>query len=397
MVPPGTVTAKAKAPETPVVDPHAAAGLRVLLLTDETDQPDGIAVATRRWVETAISLDRTGCRVFLATLRGFGPLNEQVRAAGIDTFSLRCTSVVRVPGAIWRTTRYIRREKIDVIHGNEVIPALVGSLAGLLARRGHRIYVRHHTTSSRKHSLASWLVARLASTTLGVSQAVGDHARRLDRTSAGRVRVVPNGVAPPRVVPAQDVAAVRERLGIGGGDKLVVTVARLRAEKGIDCLLRASALLPELGVGRVHVVVVGSGPEEPNLRRLASELGTERIHFAGHQDDVVPWLAAADLFVAPSHREAAPLAVLEAMACGRAVVASRVGGLPEAVSDPETGLLVASGDPEALARAIARLLSDDGLRDRMGAAARRSFEESFTIDRMAEGWAAMYREVLPEP
>ena len=379
-------------------DPEVSvAPLRVLLLTDETTQRDSRSVATRRWTATALSLQASGCWVALGTLRGFGPLNQNLEDAGVDTLSLDCAGYRGIPRAIWRVARYIRRERIDVVHGHEVIPAFVGAVASFVARRGVRVYFRSHTSSSPRHSFVSWLVARMATATMGGSNAVGRYAQRLDRTSPDKVRVAINGVVPPREVSPAEVDALKKELGITASDKVAIVVSRLRAEKGIDTFLRAGIHLPQRADAPVHLVVAGSGPQRTDLEELASSLGLVRVHFVGHQDDVALWYAIADVVVAPSYRDAAPLSVLEAMGCRRAVAASRVGGLREWVVDEQTGLLVDPHDPVALAEAMARLLNDRALQTRMGKAGHERFHSFFTIDRMALDWATTYRELAGRP
>ena len=370
--------------------------VKVLLLTDETTQADSRSVATRRWAATAISLQATGCHVSLGTLRDFGPLNELVRDKGVDTFSLYCSGYRGIPRAAFRVARFIRQRRIDVVHGHEVIPGLIGALGSLIARRGVRIYFRSHTSSSTKHSFVSWFVARVTDVTMGGSAAVRDHAQRLDRTSPHKIRVVLNGVVPPRDVASEESRALKQALGIALDHKVVGLVSRFRTEKGIDTLLRAVPALNRLVSSPVHIVLVGSGPQSEELRDLASSLALDNVHFVGHQDDVAKWNSIADVIACPSLREALGLSVLEAMGCGKPVVASRVGGLPEVVAHGETGLLVSSGDPEELATSLSVVLEDDLLRERMGTAARARFRERFTIDRMAEGWAATYRELVPK-
>jgi glycosyltransferase involved in cell wall biosynthesis len=142
---------------------------------------------------------------------------------------------------------------------------------------------------------------------------------------------------------------------------VVLSVARLEAGKGLDVLLRAAAHLPE-----ATFAIAGDGPERVVLEALARALGVdERVRFLGFRNDVEALLAGCDVFVLPSLDEGFPLSVLEAMAACRPVVASDVGGVPEAITHDETGLLVPPGNPDALAAALARLLDDAPTRRRL--------------------------------
>jgi glycosyltransferase involved in cell wall biosynthesis len=185
------------------------------------------------------------------------------------------------------------------------------------------------------------------------------------------VDVVVHGTDPRLVVrgaAARD--AGRAELGVPGGALVVGTVGNFTAKKDQATLLRAVAALPERG-REVVLVLIGLGPLEDELRALAVELGIAgRVLFPGSRDDVFALLPAFDAFVLSSRFEGLPIALLEAMATGVAPVATRVGGIPEVVTDGVDGLLVAPADPEALAGALERLLSDDALRGRLGESAR---------------------------
>jgi glycosyltransferase involved in cell wall biosynthesis len=142
-------------------------------------------------------------------------------------------------------------------------------------------------------------------------------------------------------------------------------------------------------------VLVGDGSERASLEAQAARLGIgDRVIFLGYRDDVAELLASCDLLVLPSLYEGLPLSVLEAMAAGKPVVATSVGGTPEAVLDGETGFLVPSRDPTALVRAIQRLLKDACLRRKMGMAGRRRVQRNFSPTQMVAGVTQMYEKLL---
>lgn len=171
--------------------------------------------------------------------------------------------------------------------------------------------------------------------------------------------------------------------------------ARLVASKGLDVLIRAFASV-DLPDARLRIA--GDGPEEGALRRLCRELGVaDRVEFLGRLPQALELFQQADVVVVPSRDDAFPLVVLEAFACGRCVIASAVGGIPEAVRDGETGLLVRPGDPQDLAGALSEAYQSPELRARLGAAARAAYEAEFTADRMGERTCEVYQEVLDEP
>jgi glycosyltransferase involved in cell wall biosynthesis len=196
---------------------------------------------------------------------------------------------------------------------------------------------------------------------------------------------VPNGVADGGRRPR---AATRAALGLRPDDLVVAMVAVLRAGKGHEVALEALAELRRT-FGAARLLILGDGPARSDVARRAAELG-DAVILTGHRDDVPAVLAAADVVLHPTSRDALPSALLEAMAAGVPAVATAVGGIPELVVDGRTGVLVpAPARAGDVAAALARLLEDDGLRRELGAAARRRYETAFT----AEHWARRLRAV----
>ncbi len=189
---------------------------------------------------------------------------------------------------------------------------------------------------------------------------------------------------------------VRRELGLAAAARVVGLVARLdHWGKGHREFFSALAALPERYP--VEALIIGGGRREAEMRRLATELGLAgRVHFLGQRDDVPDLLSALDLFVLPSHSEGVSLALLEAMAAGLPVIASRVGGLPEVVTDGENGLLIPPQDPQALATALERLLADPDLAQKLGANARRHVEENYSLERLGREINEIYAELISE-
>jgi glycosyltransferase involved in cell wall biosynthesis len=178
-----------------------------------------------------------------------------------------------------------------------------------------------------------------------------------------------------------DLAAARARLGIAGTAPLIGIVATLRSWKGHRFLITA---MNDARLAHARLVIVGGGPQERVLREMAEPFGS-RIVFAGQQDDVAPWLHALDVFALPSTgNEGVPQALIQAMASGLPVVTTPVGAIPEIVRDGETGLLVPPENAQALADAIAALLTDERLAGRLGAAGRAFVSGRFTATAMLD-------------
>ena len=208
---------------------------------------------------------------------------------------------------------------------------------------------------------------------------------------ASRLRTIPSAVDPAALVPRVGRERTRTAEGLAPDALLLLSLANLFERKGLDVLLRALARLPE----RPWLWIAGDGPERGALERLAGDLGVSpHVRFLGARNDAADLLAACDVFVLPSRLEGLGVAALEAMAAARPVVASRVGGLAEAVVEGRTGLLVAPDDPPALAAALERVLEDAELRAALGAAGPGRLAEGFLAEQMVESYESLYREVL---
>lgn len=300
--------------------------------------------------------------------------------------------VLLVPGAdrsfsgqaLRSLTGLMRQWRPQIVHTH-------GSLAGRVAASlvGARIvYTKHGLAAAEERSiqlrspgsvLKRASVRLMADRIVAVSGAVKD-ALVAAGADAARIRVIPGGVDPA------DYAAVPPPVpGVVGA------LGRLEPEKGFDVLLDAVAQLPP----EVRLVLGGSGLEQEALAAQVDALGLQhRVTLTGFVADVPAFLGQTGIFVLPSRSEGLGLVLLEAMAAGRPVVASRVGGIPEVVLDGETGLLVPPEDPGALADAIRRLLEDPSLAQRLGEAGRRRVEAVFSAERMAEQTAALYEELM---
>ena len=226
--------------------------------------------------------------------------------------------------------------------------------------------------------------ARSAAAVTAVSRSA---ARGLPASSF--VAVVPNAVDPR----AFDATAA------GGKDFHVVCAARLTPEKGVDVLLRATALL-RADVPDLRVLVLGGTQEGHEsygveLRELAAELGVDdTVRFAGFAEHPFEWLAGGRVYAQPSRREGFGLAAAEAMAAGRPVVAAAVGGLVDVLDDGRAGVLIPPDDPRALADAINTLIVEPEEARRQGQAGREWAMAHYTVDRMLDGVEAVYRRVL---
>jgi glycosyltransferase involved in cell wall biosynthesis len=223
-------------------------------------------------------------------------------------------------------------------------------------------------------------------------------AEQLERLGVqrDRITILHNSVKPFVPPPQEAVQSVRRELGLSDDEAVILSIGRLSQEKGHADLIRAAAALETMsGAPRFRVVIVGDGPERERMAQLAARLGIEkRISFAGFQRDTRPYYAMATAVAVPSHSEGSPNVVLEAMAAGLPIAANAVGGVPEILEEGVTGLMVPSRNPDAMAKAILRILSDAELRLRLGAAARARTESSHTPEAYRRALVEFYQNTL---
>ena len=276
------------------------------------------------------------------------------------------------PRWLFRLRQDLARPEIAVVHSHAPVPA-VG--ARLLARtipkdRRPKVVTTLHNTWSSLHPLtrrAYHLTSKLDDAHLSVSDGV--HAS-LPGPIAARDRVIVHGVDVAEVRRTADRADARAEIGIGDDQLLVGTIANLRRTKGYPDLLAAARTV----IGRserARFVIVGDGPMRAELEDLRDSIQhPDRVSFTGRRMDATRLLSAFDLFCLPSHHEGLPVVLMEAMALGVPVVATRVGGVDELITDGLEGRLVPPHRPDELATAIVELLEDDQAREACAAAAR---------------------------
>lgn len=245
-----------------------------------------------------------------------------------------------------------------------------------------------------KYESMEKLTGHLADRFIAVSEATRRDLIELAGVPAAKVEVVYNGVEEQNFV-EQQLQELRLRLECRPGDQLVVFAGRLAYHKGAGFFTVAAGTVTK--PPNVRFVIVGEGPMETEIRRRAARPPLAgRLTLTGRREDAVAIIAAADLFVLPSLSEGLPLTLLEAAMCGRAVVASNTGGIPEIVKNGETGLLTPPGDAAALAGAIESLLADPAGWERMGVAARKLWEREFTADVMVDRTEELYEKCLTQ-
>jgi glycosyltransferase involved in cell wall biosynthesis len=323
--------------------------------------------------------------------RDGSPAAAALRARGVEPELVGVRTLLG-PADLRRVRRHVAAAGPDVLHTHLGYADLMGGLAArsLGVPSVATIHVMERSADARervKDELMALARRRCAGRVVCVSEAARRWYLATGWDRPEHVVAVPNGVA-AEAPAAGDRARIRAELGLGPDDVVAAMLGVLRPGKGHDVAVAAvdalRARLPHL-----QLLIAGDGPARPEVARLAARLGGAAL-LTGHRDDVPAVLAASDVLLHPTTRDAFPSALLEAMAAGRPAVATAVGGIPEIVVDGETGLLVAPGAGAGdVAAALGRVAGDRALRERMGAAGRRRFEERFT----AEAWARRLRAV----
>jgi glycosyltransferase involved in cell wall biosynthesis len=336
-----------------------------------------------------------GFDVTLGSLKRGGEMLEEFRQGGVRVESLGGSSPWN-PGLLGRLWSWIRRERFDVIHSHLYWANLAARLSGRSA--GVRAVINsHHGMDAWITPSSRWVERRtgsLADRVIACSEAVRQRALEVGLPE-GKVVTVPNGIEVGRFSDTSRRESLRAGLGLAPDQPVVGSVGRLdEPVKGLAVLVEAMERVVKT-LPRTVCLLAGEGPARPLLRDAIVARGlTESVRLLGGRRDVPDLLQALDLYVQPSRLEGFGLSVLEAMAAGKAVVASRVGGLPEVVSDGVTGDLVPPGDPAALASAILALLMDPQRRRQMGGEGIARAARCFPLEKMVRGWTAVYREIL---
>jgi glycosyltransferase involved in cell wall biosynthesis len=309
--------------------------------------------------------------------------------------------------AVIRLARLIRRERPRILHTHTAKAGAVGRLAALLAGRarppivvhtfhGHVLRGYFGTLPSAGFRLLERWLARTSTVLVAVSPQVRDDLVALGVAPAERFVVIRVGIelAERVATDGTDREQTRRLMGIPPGRFTVGWIGRMTAVKRTEDVLAAFKRLRENGVD-AYLCLVGDGPQRRAIERRAHQLGVMRhTFFLGSQEEVARYYAAFDVLVLPSANEGTPVSAIEALAAGRPVVATRVGGVPDVVRDGEDGFLVDAGDADALAERLERLAKEPELRERMGRAGRERVLPRYTVERLVDDVDALYRELL---
>lgn len=334
--------------------------------------------ASKYYLHTIPLLNKNDFNVKLCVLRGRDDLTKLFEEKGIDICHLGRNKFD--PMTLIDILKIIKNEKIKVIHAHGYGASNFGRLARMISRTS--IIVHAHDDDSKypfHQKVADFLLRRFTDKAIAVSASVKEASVKKRRIAGEKVFVLHNGIhleefsAPGK----ERVEKERMRLGIRPDHPVIGTVGRLGVEKGIKYLLQAAVQVLKVYPDTVFLLA-GDGPLADELKNLSKQLGVDQnVVFAGFCRDIPAVLSIVDIVATPSLTEGSPLAVLEAMAMGKPIVASNVGGIKEILKDGETGLLVPSKDSLSLAEKIIYLIRDEKVAKDLGI---RSKEESKKYD-----------------
>jgi len=373
---------------------HSKPPIPVLLLARELGQGG----SERQLAEIAKALDRSRYAAHVGCFHPEGFRSAELSREGIPILhipvhSLRSLSAVR--GA-WQLGKYIRRHGIRLVHAFDT-PMNCFAVPAARALRTPVVLSSQRASrrlSNRQEQFVLRATDHLVDAVVVNCEAMRRHMMDDEGVRAERLRTCYNGLDTGRFrpLPKQRPAALE------GASLVIGVVCALRPEKGLPTLVEAFAQVVSrnpLGCSGLRLAIVGSGRMLERLQGMSVELGIQdRCHFEPSTADVTEWLRAIDIFVLPSLSEALSNSLMEAMACGCAVVASAVGGNPELVSDGNTGLLFQAGNAADLADRLERLIVDETLRTRFGDEAQKRIRQCFSLETSVRRMEEIYEELL---
>jgi glycosyltransferase involved in cell wall biosynthesis len=355
---------------------------------------DRIGAAERQVILLACGLSRRGWQVTVVALSGHAEAAaHELRAAGAAFLSLGMRKGIADPRGWIRFIRWLRRNKPDVVHAHLAHAAWLARCCRLFAPIPILIDTMHSTATGTPWARLGYRFSRrLPDRVTAVSESVAESHLAAGAVRRKNLTVLHNGIDLEDWRPNYRMRSTLRR-GMGIDDQFLwVAVGRLEMVKDYPTLLKAMAALPRSS----RLVIAGAGPLRENLTWLASSLGLAgRVRFLGFEPNIKRWLQAADGFVLASRWEDLPMALLEAAACELPAVGADVPGIREVIEDGETGMLAPAMDAAALACAMTAIMqATPEERRAMGARARQSIAEQFSLASALDGWEELYDDLL---
>lgn len=331
----------------------------------------------------------------VSTLYKGGPIAEELNDLGIKINYINMKNIYDL-FSLRRLIRILRYGNFNIVHtflfDANVLGAFSAKQAGVEAiissRRDMDIW------KFKRHIWAERLGAKLSKKIIANSNAVKEFVIQQEKISPSKIEVILNGIDLNSFHKSKEVFDLRKEFGLSKDHFIIGTIGTISEKKGQRYLIKAAREILNV-FSQSRFIFVGNGPLENELRKLTNTLSlSDKVVFTGLRQDVTAILSMIDIFCLPSIYESCPNVILEAMACGLPVVATNVGGVSEIVINEEIGTLVPSKDPEAIAKAIIKLLRHEGLREKMVQQGRKIVEQKFSLERMVSDYHNFYERLL---
>ena len=314
-------------------------------------------------------------------------LSSRLKGTDIDICPIRMPRAFDIK-AILRVLAFLKKNKIQIVHTHSSIDSWVVGIAAKIYGKALILRTRHVTTPIGSIFSYRYLCHYLITT--------GENIRRvfIDKHSLPKDKVasIPTGVDLDFFSPHVSGEKVRREFGIENNIPVIGNVGIFRGKKGHWFFLKACRIIKQ-SIPHARFLIVGEGPIEKHIREWIKEFGLEReVIMTGFREDINEVLASLDILVMSSVAEGVPQVISQALAMGRGVVATSIGGIPELIKDNSTGFLVPPEDPDSIAGVCLKLLRDKSLGSRLGQAGRKLVEQNFSLEGMLDKIEKLYRE-----
>lgn len=344
------------------------------------------------------NIDRTRFSPLFCTIQE--PEKDMYRK--IEDLDIPCFIIEKGEGMNYslpfKLSRLMRRERIDLVNSHDIGATLFAATAARLAGVKRVVHTDHSQilTITRFASAYHWIIRHLVSHSITVSKDLEEFFANTISLDINRITTIPNGIDISRFTISSDSSSLRKEFGIAKNTMVVGTIGRLMEQKGTEYLIRACAQLKER-YPDFTLVLVGEGELRTDLEGLTAGLGMDdKIIFTGIRDDTPELLNLFDLFVLPSLWEGQPITIIEAMAAGKPIIATDVGGNAEILQHGEFGVLVPSRDSGKLAEAMEKLFVDRPMARKLGELAQVHAAAELTSASMTRRYEDIFLSLFPE-
>ena len=327
-------------------------------------------------------------------------IGKEIEGTGIEFIPLNKLRYNRFsPGIVLELHRLMKKKQIHVVRTHRYRSNLYGRLAAFLAGVPviiASVHDNYRTDKRPKRRIMNRILSKITDKIVAVSEDVKEDIMRYDRIDPSKIEVIPNGIDVERFNPEKNTTDIRKEFSLEEDDIVIGFVGRIVPAKGLEYLLNALPYLKE-EFKSIKLLIVGEGSLVEKLKERAKKNNIfDNILFIGRRRDIPEILASINIFVMPSIAEGLPNALLEAMAMGKPIVTTEVGGIPEIVKNGFNGLLVPPRDTLSLSKAIKELISNDQLAAKLGQAASNLVHNNLSIKAIAQKWQSLYLSILKE-